>query len=120
MLTGADEDVAGRLRLNILEGKNIQVLINEFRRYLFLSDLAEQAVIHKEHPEFQDSKPRVYSWELRVGSPSSRLESLAHLVAQTLVCGFPFDLGSRAELPAHEARTSNPDTLSTRDAARER
>src|SRR5258708_1587443 len=68
MFAGTDEDVAGRLRLNVLEGKNIRVLVNKLRRYFFFSNLAEQAVVHEKHPEF-----RVYNRELRVESFSSRL-----------------------------------------------
>ena len=56
MLARADEHVAGRLRLNILEGKQIGILVYEFRRDFFFSDFAEQAVVHQGHPEF-----RVYS-----------------------------------------------------------
>src|SRR5579863_8534465 len=61
MFPRADEDVARRLRLNILEGKNIRILVDEFRRDFLASDFAEQAVIHEGHPEF-----RVYSRESRV------------------------------------------------------
>ena len=46
MLARADEDVAGRLRLNILEGKNIRVFVYEFRGDFFFSDFAEKAVGH--------------------------------------------------------------------------
>jgi len=57
VLPRADEDVAGRLRLNIFKREDFRVLVYDFRLYFFFSDLAEQAVVHKEHPEF-----RVYSW----------------------------------------------------------
>ncbi len=53
MFPRADEDVTRRLRLNILEGKNIRVLVYEFRWDFFFPDFAEQAVVHEEHPEFR-------------------------------------------------------------------
>src|SRR5216683_222738 len=68
MFPWTNEDVAGRLRLNVLECKNIRVLVNKLRRYFFFSNLAEQAVVHEKHPEF-----RVYNRELRVENFSSRL-----------------------------------------------
>jgi hypothetical protein len=56
MLSRADENVVRRLRLNILECEYFRVLVYEFRRNFFLSDFAEQAVVHEAYPEF-----RVYS-----------------------------------------------------------
>jgi hypothetical protein len=48
MLPWADEDVARRLGLNILESKNISVLVYEFLWDFFFSDFAEQAVVHED------------------------------------------------------------------------
>jgi len=52
----ADEYVAGRLGMDVLEGENFLVLVDHFGWDFFFSDFAEQAVVHEGYPEL-----RVYS-----------------------------------------------------------
>src|SRR5665213_4601657 len=50
MLARAQQDMAWRLRLNIFKRKNILVLINQFCWDFLVPDLAEQAIVHNQHP----------------------------------------------------------------------
>src|SRR5215467_4162600 len=44
MLSGADQDVRSGLRVDVLEGEDVGVVVNQFGGNLLCSDFAEQAV----------------------------------------------------------------------------
>ena len=60
MLPRTEQDVDRRLRLDVLEGEDFRVLIDEFRRNFLASDFAEQAIVHER------SSKKVESRKLRV------------------------------------------------------
>jgi hypothetical protein len=53
MFPWTDQDVARRLRLDVLEGKHLVVFVDDFRRDFFSPNFAEQAVGHEDYPELK-------------------------------------------------------------------
>src|ERR1700733_1074660 len=50
MLPRADQDVSRRLGRDVLEGKNIRILVENLARDRFATDLAEKTIVHGKGP----------------------------------------------------------------------
>jgi len=46
MLSWADKDMSGRLRLNVFKREDLIVLVNYFGRDFFSANFAEQTIVH--------------------------------------------------------------------------
>src|SRR5215470_17580270 len=78
MLLGTNQNMRGRLRINVLEGKNVGVFIHHFGGNLFSCDFAEQAICAHGSPSGSGSSIRMTSV---VWNPSRAFNSSANFWA---------------------------------------